>query len=59
MALILIPCACCGHPQMASEDVFWLKLEIQCEECFKYFGPNEKQPPLFISRIYNPPTITN
>ena len=54
MGIILIPCACCGHPQMASEDVFWLKLEIQCEECFKYFGATEKQPPLFVSRIYNP-----
>lgn len=59
MALILATCTCCGYPQLASEDVFWFKLQIQCEQCFKYFGVTEKLMPLFISRIYNPPTNTN
>lgn len=59
IGLILIPCTECGYSQLTSEEVYWSNLEILCEGCHKYFVHNEKHPPIFVSRIYNPSPTAN
>lgn len=37
MALSLVCCKHCNYPQMTSADLLIMELEIQCENCYKYF----------------------
>lgn len=57
--LILVACTCCKHTEVVSEDVFWLKLEVLCVKCFKYFIIKDNYSPIFISRLYNPNQNSN
>lgn len=39
--LALVQCTYCRYPQLISDDVYELRLEIQCQECQRFFEPTE------------------
>lgn len=59
IGLIIIKCEHCGYPQYSSEDSYWLRLQISCESCERFFSIYRNENPIFISSIYNYLTENN
>lgn len=51
MALMLVSCSCCGYPNLTSVEVVRMKLEVQCEECEKWFTINKDASVLYLPRF--------